>query len=280
VSIFITPVPALDAAAAENPEAGSSSTGVSGDSFVVTDPTSGPIEINGPGDGGVILAASGVNGANVKLDGPIGDEIGITTAFDAAGNPLDGSGSAFQVAEDFEGTVIANLDGASTSGASVDLSIETEEGTIADAAGGTIEEGGLGGDFAYYVNGGAGNDQIQGSEGADFIRGGAGNDRINAGDGDDLVRVGSGSDSVTLGAGADTVYWTVDQFEGDSVNIITDFTTGVDKIAIDADILDRIDVEFAEDGKSFTVTLSGETTGSTTVKSEGDAFDDIDFEFV
>ena len=280
MSIFITPVPALDAATAENPAAGSSSTGVSGDSFVVTDPTSGPIEINGPGDGGAIIAASGVNNANVKLDGALGDEIGITTAFDAAGNPLDGSGSAFQVAEDFEGTVIANLDGASTSGASVDLSIETEEGTIADAAGGTIEEGGLGGDFAYYVNGGAGNDQIQGSEGADFIRGGAGNDRINAGDGDDLVRVGSGSDSVTLGAGADTVYWTVDQFEGDSVNIITDFTTGVDKIAIDADILDRIDVEFAEDGKSFTVTLSGETTGSTTVKSEGDAFDDIDFEFV
>ena len=281
MSIFITPVPALDAAAAENPAAGSSSTGVSGDKFVVTDPTSGPIEINGPGSGGEIRVASGVNNANVKLDGPIGDEIGITTAFDAAGNPLDGSGSAFQVAEDFEGTVIANLEGAITSGASVDLSTETEVGTIADAAGGTIEEGGLGGDFAYYVNGGAGNDQIQGSEGADFIRGGAGNDRINAGDGDDLVRVGSGSDSVTLGAGADTVYWTVDQFEGDSVNIITDFNSGEDKIAIDADLSDRIEVDFAEDGQSFTVTLSGDTTGTTTVISQGDAFEfPEDFEFV
>ena len=288
MSIFITPVPALDAAAAENPAAGSSSTAVSGDKFVVTDPTSGEIEINGPGGGGEFRVASGVNNANVKLDGALGDEIGITTAVDAAGNPLNGSGSAFQVAEDFQGTVIANLEGAITSGASVDLETETdavdEAGnplTIADAAGGTIAEGGLGGDFAYYVNGGAGNDQIEGSQGADFIRGGAGNDRINAGDGDDLVRVGSGSDSVTLGAGADTVYWTLDQFEGDSVNIITDFNSGEDKIAIDADILDRIDVEFAEDGQSFTVTLSGNTTGTTTVISQGDAFEfPEDFEFV
>ena len=276
MSIFITPVPALDAAAAENPAAGSSSTGVSGDSFVVTDPTSGPIEINGPGDGGAILAASGVNNANVLLDGAVGDEIVITTAFDAAGNALDGSGSVFQVAEDFDGAVIANLDGASTSGATVDLSIETEEGTIADAAGGTIEEGGLGGDFAYYINGGAGPDQLGGSAGSDFIRGGAGDDRINAGAGDDLVRVGSGSDSVTLGAGADTVYWTVDQFEGDSVNIITDFTSGEDKIAIEADVFSRVEVDFAEDGQSFTVTLlneSGEVEGTTEVISEGDAFE-------
>ena len=276
MSIFITPVPALNAAVAENPATGSSSTGVSGDSFVVTDPTSGPIEINGPGDGGIIIAASGVNNANVVLDGTLGDEIVISTAFDAAGNPLDGSGSAFQVAEDFGGAVIANLGGASTSGASVDLSIETEDGTIADAAGGTIEEGGLGGDFANYLNSGAGNDQLGGSEGSDFIRGGAGDDRINAGAGDDLVRVGSGSDSVTLGAGADVVYWTVDQFEGDSVNIITDFTSGEDKIAIEADVFSRIDVEFAEDGQSFTVTLlneSGEVEGTTEVISEGDAFE-------
>jgi len=280
VSIFITPVPALDAASAENPAAGSSSTGNSGElnEFVITDPTEGPIEISGSGDGSLIAVSSGVNNANVILDGELADEIVITDAVDAAGNSLDGSGTAFQVSEDFEGSVIANLEFASTSGASVDLSTATESGTIADALGG--EDSVLAGDFAYYINGGAGTDQLGGSAGADFIRGGAGDDRINAGAGDDLVRVGSGSDSVTLGAGADTVYWTVDQFEGDSVNIITDFTTGVDKIAIDADLLDRIEVDFAEDGQSFTVTLSGDTTGSTTVISEKDAFDDIDFEFV
>ena len=79
------------------------------------------------------------------------------------------------------------------------------------------------------------------------------------------------------------MYWTVDQFEGDSVNIITDFTSGEDKIAIDQTLLDsgRIEVDFAEDGQSFTVTLSGDTTGSTTVISEGDAFEfPEDFEFV
>ena len=132
------------------------------------------------------------------------------------------------------------------------------------------------GGIAYYVNGGAGSDQLEGSAGDDFIRGGAGNDRINAGEGDDIVRVGSGSDDVTLGAGADVVYWTVDQFEGDSVNTITDFVSGEDKIAIEADVFSRIDVEFAEDGQSFTVTLlneSGEVEGTTEVISEGDAFE-------
>ena len=271
MSIFITPVPALNAAVAENPATGSSSTGVSGDSFVVTDPTSGPIEINGPGDGGIIIAASGVNNANVVLDGTLGDEIVISTAFDAAGNPLDSSGSVFQVAEDFDGAVIANLDGAITSGATVDLTTATTDGsTVGEAAGG-LADGGI----AYYVTGGAGSDQLQGSAGDDFIRGGAGNDRINAGEGDDIVRVGSGSDDVTLGAGADVVYWTVDQFEGDSVNTITDFVSGEDKIAIEADVFSRIDVEFAEDGQSFTVTLlneSGEVEGTTEVISEGDAF--------
>ena len=272
MSIFITPVAALDASAAENPTAGSTSTGNSGDTFVVTDSTSSEATtINAPAEGGSVVVASGVENANLVLDGTLPTEIGITVALDAAGAPLDSSGSAFQVAEDYEGVVIANLDGAITSGATVDLTTETTDGsTVGEAAGG-LADGGV----AYYVTGGAGSDQLQGSAGDDFIRGGAGNDRINAGDGDDIVRVGSGSDDVTLGAGADVVYWTVDQFEGDSVNTITDFVSGEDKIAIEADVFSRIDVEFAEDGQSFTVTLlneSGEVEGTTEVISEGDAF--------
>ena len=281
MSIFITPVAALDASAAENPAAGSTSTGNSGDTFVVTDSTSNEATtINAPAEGGGIVVASGVENANLVLDGTLPTEIAITVATDAAGAPLDSSGSAFQVAEDYEGVVIANLDGAITSGATVDLTTETTDGsTVGEAAGG-LADGGV----AYYVTGGAGSDQLQGSAGDDFIRGGAGNDRINAGDGDDIVRVGSGSDDVTLGAGADVVYWTVDQFEGDSVNTITDFTSGEDKIAIEADVFSRIDVDFAEDGQSFTVTLlneSGEVEGTTEVISEGDAFEfPEDFEIV
>ncbi len=179
--------------------------------------------------------------------------------------------------------MIANLDGAITSGAKVNLGTATTDGsTVGDAAGGLADENGI----DYYLTGGGGSDQLKGSAGDDFIRGGAGNDRINAGDGDDIVRVGTGNDEVTLGEGADVVYWTVDQFEGTSVNLITDFTSGEDKIAINKDVFDRIDIDFAEDGQSFTVTLFDEENGDvvqgvTTVTSDGDAFEfPEDFEFV
>lgn len=284
MSIFIPPVGPLNASAAENPAAGSSvtSTSDSVETFVVTDSSSSEaVEINAGSSAGIEVA-SGVENANLVLNGPLNSVIGITTAFDAAGDPLDSSGSAFQVAEDFEGVVIANLDGAFTSGATVDLSTETTDGsTVGEAAGG-LADGGI----SYYLTGGSGSDQLKGSAGDDFIRGGAGNDRINAGDGDDIVRVGSGSDEVTLGGGADVVYWTVDQFEGDSVNIITDFTSGEDKIAIEEDVFGRIEVDFAEDGQSFTVTLLNEAggdvvEGETTVISRGDAFEfPEDFEIV
>ena len=80
-----------------------------------------------------------------------------------ASNFLSGAGSALQVDSTFEGSVIANLSGSITDGAGG--VIESEEGV----------EPLLEGEFSYYVNGGAGNDQIKGSQASDFIRGGAGN---------------------------------------------------------------------------------------------------------
>ena len=279
-------VPPLSAETSINPEAGSEITGSNGESFVVTDVNSSaefPVLINGPEEG-FVQVASGITGAVIQLSGDSTDAFVIGNAVDASGNVLDASGTAFQVAEDFEGIVIANLDGALSNNGIVDLNTPTAVGTISDAAGGTIGEGGLSGDFSYYVSGGAGEDQIAGSSGADFIRGGAGNDLIQAGDGDDLVRVGAGSDIVELGSGADVLYWTVDQFEGNSVNSIRDFTSGEDTIAIDADLADRIDVEFTDGNQAFTVTLfdsDGNVEGKTIVVSQNDEFDfPNDFAFV
>jgi hypothetical protein len=98
--------------------------------------------------------------------------------------------------------------------------------TIASAA------GNQGGQFDYYAHGGSGNDLMQGSNGSDFIRGGAGNDTINAFAGNDVVRGGSGADRMTLGQGSDTAYYTSDQLDG-KTDTITDFDSGVDKIAIE-----------------------------------------------
>ena len=86
--------------------------------------------------------------------------------------------------------------------------------------------------FAYYAQGGTGNDSIEGSSLNDFIRGGAGNDTINAFGGNDLIRGGAGSDLIQGNTGSDTIYYTADQLDG-KTDTVTDFTTGVDKIAVD-----------------------------------------------
>ena len=294
MSLFIPPVAALNVATSETPISGLENAVLAsnGDQFVVTDPTSSnesPNAIVGTG-GTTFNVAAGAEESNIWLLGEATDTIIVGTATDANGNLLSGAGSAFQVDSTFEGSVIANLSGSITDGPSVDLELETQfGGTIADAAGGVIEseegvEPLLEGEFSYYFNGGAGNDQLEGSQASDFIRGGAGNDNIDGGAGDDLIRVGSGDDTVELGAGADVLYWTVDQFEGDSVNTIRDFTSGEDIIAIESEVASRIDVEFAENGQAFTVTLlneAGEVEGTTVVISENDEFDfPNDFAFV
>jgi hypothetical protein len=87
--------------------------------------------------------------------------------------------------------------------------------------------------FAYYAQGGTGNDQIEGSSLNDFIRGGAGNDTINGFGGNDLIRGGAGSDIISFGKdGNDTLYYTSDQLDG-STDTVTDFVSGQDKIAVD-----------------------------------------------
>ena len=250
-----------------------------GEQFVITNPSANsqdPVVIIGPNDGGIVTVASGTPGANVVFAGDPDTtvEIGAAFSIDANGssNFLSGAGSAFQVDSTFEGSLIANLSGSITDGAGG--VIESEEGVKPL----------LEGEFSYYVNGGAGNDQIKGSQASDFIRGGTGNDNIDGDAGDDLIRVGSGDDTVELGAGADVLYWTVDQFEGDSVNTIRDFTSGEDIIAIESEVASRIDVEFADNGQAFTVTLlneAGEVEGTTVVISENDEFDfPNDFAFV
>jgi len=100
--------------------------------------------------------------------------------------------------------------------------------------------GGQGGDFAYYVHAGSGNDLIVGSFQADFIRGGAGNDTIYAYAGNDLIRGGSGSDLIEGGIGNDTLFYTADQMDG-SIDVFGDFSTGVDKISFDSGMVSSLD---------------------------------------
>ena len=244
---------------------------------MVTEATVGPSVIEAP-ETGVIEVASEAEGADVIIDGPGTATVAIGTTVDAEGNPLSGSGTAYQVADGYQGSAVVNLDGAITGGEAVNADTDA-------VGGGTIAENAPPGpnvfdNLDFYVNTGSGNDQVQGSQGNDFVRLGAGSDSFNLGAGDDIVRVGSGNDSGTLGLGNDILYLTVDQLEGDSVNTITDFDVdGDDKIQIDQNIQDRVDID-GIGTNAITITLSGDTTGTTAIISEGESIDEVDIEFV
>ena len=97
--------------------------------------------------------------------------------------------------------------------------------------------GGVGNDT---LNGHDGDDRLYGDDGNDTLYGGFGNDVLDGGAGDDRLFPGLGNDVLTGRGGADAfaytpLYWN-DQTDG--VTLITDFTSGVDKIdlsRIDAD---------------------------------------------
>lgn len=117
-----------------------------------------------------------------------------------------------------------------------------------------IIHGGYGNDLMYGDLGndalfGEGNDdQLYGLDGNDILIGGSGADTIDGGAGNDTIRGGEGPDRITGGAGADTFVYSpafrVMQTVGESgyyldapmggwlhnIDIIYDFTPGVDKI--------------------------------------------------
>ncbi len=249
----------------------------SGESVVVTEATVGPAVIEAP-ETGVIEVASEAEGVDVVIEGTGTAAVAISTSVDADGNPLSASGSSFQIDDDYQGSAVVNLEGAITGGEAVDAGTDAVGGgTIADNA---PADPNVFDNLDFYVNTGSGNDQVQGSQGNDFVRLGAGSDSFNLGAGDDIVRVGTGNDSGTLGLGDDILYLTVDQLEGDSVNTITDFDVdGDDKIQIDQDIEDRVSID-GIGTNVITITLSGDTIGTTAIVSEGESIDDDDIEFV
>ena len=242
---------------------------------MVTDPDSSvtsPITIEAPETGAFKLAV-GTAGSNVVVTGDGTAEITIGNAKDADGGELDASGSSFHIADDYRGTVIANLEDAIVDG-TVDTTADTGNGSIAD-------NGPTGaGDVNYYINSGAANDQIGGSKGADFVRLGAGDDTFNTGAGNDIVRVGTGDDTGSLGKGDDLLYLTVDQIQGESTNTIKDFdSAGNDKIQIEASLEGLTEIS-GLGTKEIKITLSGAQTGTTTIVSGGETIDEDDIEFV
>ncbi|WP_287526767.1 calcium-binding protein [Okeania sp. SIO2C2] len=134
--------------------------------------------------------------------------------------------------------------------------------------------GGTGNDSVYggkdddLVAGEEGNDLVSGNRGNDTVRGGVGDDMVFGGKGDDLIEGGGGNDLLEGGQGSDIFRFeffesetfildgtqvfgfdTLNNFvPGDSgVDSLTDFTSGEDKIQLDANSFD----ELIEPGDTF-----------------------------
>lgn len=280
MSAVIPPVTPVDTSTAVQPTGGSTAVATSGETIAVTDPSassSNPVVIVAPTSGSFNVAPA-TQGANVVIEGTGDATVNIGTAQDGSGNVQSASGSTIQVSDSYAGSVIANFAGSPVGDKAVDIATNTGTGTIADnlSGGGQAFQNNL----DFYVNTGAGADQIEGTRGNDFIRAGAGNDVVNSGAGDDIVRLGAGDDQVTLGSGEDIVYFTVDQLQGNQSKTITDFdTNGNDKIQIDADLQGLVEIT-GQGTNKITISLSGAQTGTTNVESGGQTIDDDDIEFV
>lgn len=80
------------------------------------------------------------------------------------------------------------------------------------------------------LGGNSANNTISGGGGADSLFGHAGADTLNGGDGDDFLCGGQGIDTMTGGAGKDQ--FVISTALGQSVDKITDFVSGTDKIVV------------------------------------------------
>ncbi|HIK32394.1 MAG TPA: choice-of-anchor K domain-containing protein [Oscillatoriales cyanobacterium M59_W2019_021] len=180
------------------------------------------------------------------------------------------NGQAFQLPD---GTVAADLDALGTDAVNGSDSNETIDGTedndIISAGGGDdVVEGDEGNDVLCAHDG---NDRVEGGSGIDIVNGNQGDDNVMGGDGDDVVRGGKGNDRVMGGEGNDAIYGDLgfDELTGGggadtfvlraefdvtlqvslSSAMIADFEIGVDRIALDAELVASFEVgDFNGDG--------------------------------
>ncbi len=262
---------------------------VAGQTFLVTDPATATqaanVIIPAATSSGTVNLGVATKGGMLSVTGEGTATLSIGGTTDAAGNALDQSGAAIGISDNYAGSVIADFANAFISG-DTKVNPDAVLGGADSSTGSVRANAPAGLDFTgdaapnLYINTGKGADEIGGSDKNDFVRAGAGDDKVNAGAGNDIVRVGSGSDEATLGKGDDVLYMTVDQIVNGDVNTITDFdSSGDDKIKFNSDIEGRLTIT-GQGTNSITIVMSGDTTATTTITSNGGTIDTDDISFV
>jgi len=218
------------------------------------------------GEGADIL--SGGSG-NDTIDGGSGND-GIE-AGDGNDTVVDGPGNDLVCAGAGDDTVVASADGdadvydggegldtldysAATMAVSVDLSAKT-------AMGADIGEDTVSG-FESVI-GGAGDDDLAGTECGDILQGNEGDDLLLGRGGDDTLFDGHGSDTVRGGDGDDTVVAAIDRaddlYDGGAGCDTLDYSEATEGIRIDLTTATACSVEIGEDSISgFETVIGGE----------------------
>ncbi|MBE9217482.1 lectin-like protein [Dolichospermum flos-aquae] len=112
---------------------------------------------------------------------------------------------------------------------------------IENAIGGDGNDRLIGNSLDNTLEGGLGNDMLNGSTGNDSLFGGDGDDSLSGGDDDDYLTGGLGSNNLFGGAGSDQFVFIGDNLFNtidNGVDIIADFTTGVDQLVLSKTVFD------------------------------------------
>jgi serralysin len=104
----------------------------------------------------------------------------------------------------------------------------------------------IGNTNANVLTGGGGADYLSGGDGNDTLNGGSGDDSVIGGAGRDLINGGVGNDLLTGGDGIDSFVFNTALSASTNVDIITDFTSGTDRIRLDDDIFTVFDAAIAK----------------------------------
>lgn len=144
-------------------------------------------------------------------------------------------------------TIVSNIDISGFEGEGLDIIgtenadflFGTNDGELIDGLGGddslSASDGddlALGGAGADTIGGGNGDDLILGEGGADLIFAYDGDDQVDAGAGGDIIYSGEGSDTLFGGKGTDSFVFDLEDFEDGSVDTVSDFELGEDKVVI------------------------------------------------
>jgi Ca2+-binding RTX toxin-like protein len=182
---------------------------------------------NSANDDQVIEAAGGgIDTVNASVSFILGSEVENLTLTGTAAINGTGNNLANVLTGNSAANTLLGLDGNDT------INGNAGEDTIRGGNGNDTINGGADNDSLF---GDAGIDTLLGAAGNDLLDGGAGNDTLNGQSGNDIIIGGLGRDSLNGGTEADIFRFAFGDTTANSatIDIITDFTTGSDKIDLD-----------------------------------------------